>query len=298
MEKHVIAVDIGGTKIAGALVTADGRLMEKRIISTPVASAKVVAEAVRTLVVELYQSGKRQAVAVGIGTAGQVDVDKGMITYAVDTLPGWAGIPLKQLISETLPLPIIIENDVNAMAAGELSADSDVPSALFVAVGTGIGGALVVDGKLWHGVNWSAGEIGHLMVDYQGKRRCTCGRYGHLEAYTSGPAIAQAYDPNLDLRTVVAKAHEDSQARAVIAEGAHILGSTLSGLLCAFDPGLLIIGGGVPEIGALWWHPFTEALRENPLPAVQRTEVRGTRLGIDAVLVGAAALAWEQVTVR
>jgi glucokinase len=81
----------------------------------------------------------------------------------------------------------------------------------------------------------------------------------------------------------------------VIREGAEILGRTLSGLLCAFDPGTLIIGGGVPEIGVAWWNPFEAALRENPMPAVQRAVVRKATLGTDAVLIGAAALAWEKV---
>ncbi len=124
---------------------------------------------------------------------------------------------------------------------------------------------------------WTAGEICHMVVDYAGTRRCSCGASGHLEAYTSGPAMAQRYRELSgtrlapDLKAVAVLAHHgDTHAVRAIAEGAQILGASLAGLLNVFDPEVLVIGGGVPEMGELWWQHFEAALRANPMPGPAR----------------------------
>ncbi len=299
MEPHVIALDVGGTKIAGALVTQDGQILDRRLRPTPAQEGgEAVAAAVVAVAADLYTAGGRAARAIGVGAAGQIDSAQGTIRHAVDTLPGWAGIPLAARLQAIIPVPTVIENDVNAMALGEqfTASEKAIPSALFVAVGTGIGGALILNGHLWHGAHWSAGELGHILVDITRQRRCNCGLYGHLEAYASGPAIATAVDGSTDLRGVVARAQAgDDRAQKGIAQGAEILGAALNGLVCAFDPQMVIIGGGVAEIGALWWQPFERAFRQGTMPATQEVILRGACLGTDAVMIGASTLAWAQL---
>ena len=141
-------------------------------------------------------------------------------------------------------LPAVVGNDVNALALGEsqFGAGREFKDVLYVAVGTGIGGALVLDDRLRRGANWAAGEICHLISAWDGDRVCSCGRRGHLEAHASGPAMAERHaalaglaEP-LDLRVVVARAQaDDLVARRAIAEGAEILGITLGGLLNVLD---------------------------------------------------------------
>ncbi len=310
MNRSVIGIDIGGTKIASALVRRDGTCAGLNRIPTPVGQgAAAIVSAISERVCSLLDYADAQGqevVAVGIGTAGQVNFRTGMITYAVGTLPDWAGTALSDQIHEMCGLPVIADNDVNALAQAELQfgAARTLSSVLCVAVGTGIGGAVIFDRQLWRGFHWSAGEIGHTIVDWKGTRMCNCGQRGHLEAYASGPAMAKEYyrrrglSESNDLYTVAAAARDgDPVAREVIEEGAQILGSVLAGLVNVVDPEGIIIGGGVAELDAVWWNSFENALRANPLPGPRSVQIHRAQLGVNAVLIGSGALAWEQAQV-
>jgi glucokinase len=303
---YALALDIGGTKIAAALVNWQGAVIHRHIRATRAdlgapAILKTTREAGREMLDTAGRYGLRVR-AIGIGSGGQVDVERGRIAYASDTLPGWSGLPLANEVEGALGLPVFVDNDVNAVALGEhhFGAGRGYQAALYVAIGTGVGGALVQGGKIWRGATWSAGEICHLVVDYDGTRRCSCGATGHLEAYTSGPAMTQRYrelsgmrEP-VDLKAIAAYAHHgDSHALRAIAEGAQILGIALGGVLNVFDPEALIIGGGVPEMGDLWWRHFETALRTNPMPGPAGVVLRPAQLGTDAALAGAAWLAFN-----
>jgi glucokinase len=239
-------------------------------------------------------------VAAGAGSAGHVDRRRGTISYASELLPGWTGLDLARELQAALELPVSVENDVNAMALAEahFGAGRDFRHALYITVGTGIGGALIVDGRLWHGATWTAGELGHLVVDWNGTRRCNCGQPGHLEAYVAGPALAARYrersgmEQPLDLVAVAARARAgDTIAAETIVEGARILGLALGGLLNVLDPQALIVGGGVAELQDLWWPALETALRANSMPGPARVAQRRAMLGVDATLIGAAWLA-------
>ncbi len=304
MTRFAIGVDIGGTKIAAALVSENGDVNERVSLPTPHEPAAIVAAVIalcQTLIARSLQSNIT-ALGIGIGTAGQVDFASGTITYAVATLPGWAGTPLAQRVHDALELPVAVDNDVNALAIGEshFGAGRGLRSALYVALGTGIGGALLIDGALWRGAHGSAGEIGHILVDPHSTRMCNCGQTGHLEALAAGPALAERYaelrglppqEDHPDLRLVATLAQQgDSLAQQAISEGAHLTGLALGGILNLLDTQALILGGGVIELGALWWQPFEQALRTSPLPCPQRVQLMRAELGIDAGLIGAAQL--------
>jgi glucokinase len=302
MYEYVVGIDIGGTKISGGLVDQNGNVSHFQVGSTP-QGAEAILEAVAEIIQRLIDTG-HPVKGIGIGAAGQVDVQNGTITHAVDTLPGWKGTPVAEWLRARFPMPVIVDNDVNAMALGEMrfGAGRGLKSALYVAVGTGIGGAMVIGEELWRGSHWSAGELGHLVVDWRGTRLCTCGQTGHLEGYVAGPAVARAYYERRglplsnDLRPVVeAAAKGDSIAQAVLHESAEILGKTLAGMVSAFDPQALIIGGGAAYgSGGLWWNTFEQTMRSSTMPAPQKVELRLAELREHAVMIGAACLAWEK----
>lgn len=308
LNDYALAIDIGGTKIATALINRQSGIVHRHRHAThPELGAPGILRTVIDAGRELLDTAARYGLtvgAIGIGSAGQVNVDLGQISYASDNLPGWSGLPLAKEVEDALGLPVFVDNDVNAMALGEQHAGAGrgFNDALYVAVGTGVGGAVVHEGKIWHGATWSAGEICHLVVDIHGSRRCSCGAVGHLEAYTSGPAMALRYKelsgvsavPDLKRVAVLARSGDGHALRA-IAEGAQVLGTSLAGLLNVMDPALLVIGGGVPEIGPLWWDHFEDALRANPMPGPARIALRRAELGTDAVLVGAAWLAFHSI---
>jgi glucokinase len=304
--RTVLGVDIGGTKIAAARVAADGGVSGRRAVATPVSGGApaILAAALDVSRRVLADDRAADVIAVGVGSAGEIDAGRGVVTYASDTLPGWAGLDLAGAFTAETGLPAVIENDVNALAVGEsrFGAGCGFSDVLYVAVGTGVGGALVLDGRLRRGASWAAGEIGHVIAAWDGDRVCSCGRRGHLEAYAAGPAMAARYreltalDEPCDLREVAAQARGgDQRAGQAISEGARILGITLGGLLAALDPQAVVIGGGVAELGEIWWGPLEAALRENPLPGPARVALQPARLGTDAVLIGAAWLAWERI---
>jgi len=306
---YALAIDIGGTKIAAALVNRHGAVIFRLLRATRAElGTPAILHTVITAGRDMLAAAERFGLtvpAIGIGTGGQVNVTLGNISYAGGNLPGWSGLPLASEIEAALHLPVFVDNDVNALALGEhyFGAGRGYREALYVAVGTGVGGAVIRDGHIWRGATWSAGEICHLVIDIgagaSGARRCSCGALGHLEAYTSGPAMTQRYlelsgsRETLDLRAVAALAEQgDGNALRAIAEGANILGAALGGVLNVLDPELLVIGGGVPDIGPLWWQHFETALRANPVPGPAQIAVQPAQLGADAVTTGAAWLAF------
>ncbi|MDJ0752083.1 MAG: ROK family protein [Ardenticatenaceae bacterium] len=300
MNQYALAIDLGGTKIAAGLVDEGGRLTCHERLATPLEGAESIAQAlvkIGRIVLERADRDNISPMAVGIGTAGVVDHMLGRVTYASENLPGWAGFPLKDRLQEAFKLPVTVENDVNAMAYGELvhGAAQDLQHALFLTIGTGIGGALILNHQLWRGVHWTAGELGYLPVD---GRRGIAHRDNNLETQASGPAIAQAYQKRMNLtqlltlQEVAARARDgDQTARQVIADGATLLGNMLAGLTGFLDVEAIIIGGGVPHIGDLWWGPLRGALHAGSLPSVRQVRVLPAGLEEHAGLIGAGALA-------
>lgn len=295
----ILAIDIGGTKIGCGLVDPrSGRVSHARATPTPARDgAQAVLNATVALAKQLPQA---DVAAIGVGATGQVDVARGAIGYAGPTMPGWAGADIRGVLSDAFKLPVFVDNDVNALALGEarFGAARDARSALFVAVGTGVGGAILLDGALWHGHSNTAGEIGSLLVDVDAARASDQPLAGCVESFSSGPSMAARYNAEtrpetpLDLRAVLARAQiGDPVARRVIVEGAQVLGYALRGALNLLDPEALVIGGGVASLGATWWDPLLAVLRANPQPGVARIAVLPAALGADAPLVGAAAVA-------
>jgi glucokinase len=298
-----LGVDIGGTKIRVGLVAVDHRVLEVRQAPTPAREGPgAVLEAVAGLARQL-RGRSAPVAACGVGTAGVVDPASGTVVAATAALSGWAGTPVARELAARLGLPVVVDNDVNAFALGEAVAGAVAGRAhvLAVTVGTGIGGALLLDGRVWHGAHQHAGEIGHIPVPGLDDRSCPCGGGGHLEAVAAGPAMAARYRERAGpgaahaapgFAEVAALADAGDRLAAEVAdEGGGLLGLVLVGLVNALDVEAVVVGGGVGQPGGRYWAAAERRFRHHLLPAVAGVPLLPARLGPDAVLVGAAELA-------
>jgi glucokinase len=313
MTVPVIALDIGGSKLAAALMDPAGKIVAReRAVSPAGEGPEAMITAIDALIKRLVATTSqwpeyRPPAAIGVASAGVVDPAEGVIRSAVDTITGWAGVPLGRRLEELTGLPVAVENDVNAMGLAETSrgAAYGARAALVVAVGTGIGGALILDGQLWRGRTGSAGEIGHIPVDVGGGEKalpCSCGRAGHLEAIAAGPAIAARYaalagDGRARGLMEVGRASSsgDEAAIGVINHAGRVLGRALGGLCNVVDPEVVVLAGGVIALGRPFVDPLIEALRAEALPGPSNVAVRVSQLGADAGVVGAGIAALRRL---
>lgn len=304
---NVLGIDIGGTKIAARIVTESLETLAEHIAPTPDAAKPPALHAApdkdaalsagrRALldsVIDLCRTLDYRGYGVdqvGIGTAGQVDPVRGVILDANENLIGWKGAAVADEVGGALGVAVYVDNDVRTMALAEsmLGAGRGYRHALYLTVGTGIGGAVMLDGRLWRGAHYSAGEIGYLFgaMDDDGQARS-------IEQLYAGAAVEQrAFEGAFTLRQIAARAHTgDESARAVIESAASSLAVRLAPVIAFLDPQAVVIGGGVPEIGPLWWTPFTETLQDFVLESVRQTPILKAALGAQAGVMGAALLA-------
>lgn len=302
----VVAVDVGGTKIAAAAVDHEGRC--GLVLTRPTPSRQgpsAVLAAITEAVREVSGNDAEVAVAaVTIGTAGVIDEATGAVISASDTITGWAGTRIAEELSATLSLPVVVDNDARAHAVGEawLGAGRGAGSVLMLAIGTGIGGAVVLDGRPLRGAHHVAGEVGHIPARGAEHLTCSCGRRGHLEAMSSGPGLLRHYlflggDAAMpDTRHLLDLARAgDALALRAVRESAVVLGATLAGLVMLVDPDVVVLGGGLVDAGDVWWEPMETALRAELIEVVADVPVRPAELGGSAALVGAARLAWTKL---
>ena len=318
----VVGLDLGGTKMAAALVDGHGAL-QGPVTSCPTPAhdgPAAMLKAISALVQKVVEAGTHQdpgravsITAVGIGTAGVVDVEHGTILSATDAITGWASTQVATGVQERLAaaglgtIPVHVENDVDAYAAGEawLGAGTGAEVVLMVAVGTGVGGALVIEGVTRRGAHHVAGEIGHVPVPGAQGEPCTCGRSGHLEGIAAGPQIYRRYlakggDPHVpDAREVEKRAAAgDDIAQEVYRDSATCLGRALAGLVTVIDPDVVVVSGGLARAGDLWWEPLRQTFAAEIIDPLAPIRIVPATLGTTAPIVGAArgalALAGER----
>ncbi|MDH6228234.1 ROK family protein [Streptomyces sp. MJP52] len=290
----VIGLDLGGTKIAAALVAADGSVLARHTLPTPATRG---AEAVLDALAEAARAVRApDAAAVGVAAAGVIDPASGTVTSATDTIRGWAGTALAAGLADRTGLPVACDNDVRAAAATELSGLGDDAVLLYMAVGTGVGGAVTAGGRVLHGSAGVAGHLGHLPSPEADGLPCTCGATGHLEAIAAGPAITAHYErlsgEEADrLQTVAERAaHGDPHATAAVTLGARAAGRALGGLANALGPHRVVVAGGVPRIGALYQDALRAAFAAELMAPLRTLRPVPPRGGADAAVLGAAAL--------
>ncbi len=300
----VAALDIGGTKIAGALVDGHGRILLRAQRPTPAREGgETVMGAVEEVVAELTGSPLwGRATAVGIGSAGPVDASAGTVSPV--NVPGWRGYPLVERVrAVTGGLPVELIGDGVAITAAEhwQGAARGHDNALCMVVSTGVGGGLVLNGRLHPGPTGNAGHIGHISVELDGEP-CACGSRGCVERIASGPniarrALANGWQPGPDGDTSAAAVAEaarggDPVAVASFERAAQALAAGIAATATLVEIDVAVIGGGVGKAGDVLFTPLRAALKTYAtLSFVQRLEIVPAQMGTDAGLVGAAAAA-------
>ena len=294
-DELAIGIDIGGTKIAAGVVEPGGRIIARRVVPTPTHSTDALVDAVVAVAREL--AAEAQAASLGIGVAGLVD-STGAVVRSSSHLP-LRDEPLRDRVAEAVGLPVALDNDANVGGLAELrlGAARGIEHALLVTVGTGIGGAVIVGGRVHRGWQGVAGEIGHMIVERDG-RPCPCGRRGCWEQYASGRALMRAAAAaGLDVvhgsDVTAAASGGDVQARDVFSEIGGWLGLGVASLVAVLDPEVVVVGGGVSSAGDHLLKPAEAAFREYLTAAGKRPEPRivAASFGPDAGVIGAAELA-------
>ena len=290
-----LGIDIGGTKIACGLVTEFGYVLRRSRCPTPLVSGTSILEAALKLASEFRQE---PIAAIGVGTGGQVNADTGVIVSATNLLPGWAGTNVRSVFETEFGLPCFVDNDVNALAVGEsrFGAGQGLATVIYLALGTGVGGALLLNGRLHHGAHWTGGEFGHLLLttDETAPRKT-------LEEFVSGPGLVQTYHEISGFTGKItgeaiaeeAKRNSESIAAQAVTKTGETLGWGLASLANTLDPDLIVIGGGLAALGERLLAPARRILARHALPGPAQCPVVLAALGADTSLVGAAALAMD-----
>lgn len=307
---YAVGIDIGGTKIAGALVDDEGQIVREARRPTPATNGDEIVQAVVDLVKELATDV--EVIGVGVAAAGFIDAQQSTIVYAPNL--SWRNEPLKAKLEAEFDYPVIIENDANAAGWAEFryGAGRGARHMAMLTIGTGVGGAVIVDSNMLRGGFGIAGELGHIRVVPDGLL-CGCGAHGCIEQYGSGTALLRNAKALADsgqaegarLRELQAEHGEltgeqvyqaivegDSGALRLLAELGAWLGQTIASLSAVLDPEIVVIGGGVSAAGDLLLDPIRKAFLEN-MPAQgfrPELQIKAAEFVNDAGVVGAADL--------
>ena len=307
---YAVGIDIGGTKIAGALVDDEGQIVREARRPTPATNGDEIVQAVVDLVKELATDV--EVIGVGVAAAGFIDAQQSTIVYAPNL--SWRNEPLKAKLEAEFDYPVIIENDANAAGWAEFryGAGRGARHMAMLTIGTGVGGAVIVDSNMLRGGFGIAGELGHIRVVPDGLL-CGCGAHGCIEQYGSGTALLRNAKALADsgqvegarLRELQAEHGEltgeqvyqaivegDSGALRLLAELGAWLGQTIASLSAILDPEIVVIGGGVSAAGELLLDPIRRAFLEN-MPAQgfrPELQIKAAEFVNDAGVVGAADL--------
>jgi glucokinase len=292
-EHRVIGVDLGGTKILSGIVTREGTIDRRRETATPVESQEALLAGLDSTVEELLSP---DVVALGFGVPSRLEHGTGRVQGSVN-IP-LEGIDLRRRMEERFSLPVGVENDANAAAYGEFSAGAgrDADTMVMLTLGTGCGGGVVIDRKLFRG--WA--EFGHMVIEYDGLPcQGTCTGRGHLEPYVTGVAATklaqEAFGPAVDSHRLVRLAAEGERRAVEILDGiGRRLGAGIASLVNIFDPDLVVIGGGFAAAGDFLLEPARQVMRRDTLaPDGGRVQIVRGQLGTAAGLIGAGLVAFD-----
>ncbi|WP_181796912.1 ROK family protein [Streptomyces sp. WELS2] len=304
--RHVIALDVGGTGMKAALVGADGTLLHRARRSTGRAQGpEAVVAGILDFATELHAHGVERygepAGAAGIAVPGIVDETDGTAVYSANL--GWRDVPLRSLLADRLGMPVALGHDVRTggLAEGRIGAGRGTDRFLFLALGTGIAGAIGIGGRVEAGAHGFAGEIGHIVVR-PGGTDCPCGQRGCLERYASASAVGAAWaaacgDADADAADCArAVASGDPNAVRVWQEAVDALADGLLTAVTLLDPRILIIGGGLAEAGEVLFRPLREAVRRR-ITFQTAPALVPAALGDSAGCLGAGLLARDLLSI-
>ncbi len=293
----VLGVDVGSYGLRAIVADLHGTKVHRAERPLPTGDAEVIVEAALALVDDLLQTSStstRQIVRIGIGFGGPVDADAGL-TRIHHRRPGWESFPLAERFEQALDAPALLDNDANVIALGEAccGAGRDVRDLFYLHLSTGVGGGLVIDGRLYHGATTTAAEIGHTIVRPDGPP-CSCGGAGHLESYVSVGALLRTLgQKGVETNDLAAVFDTDTAAKETVREATALLGVTLANVVTMLDPQIIVVGGIVARIGGEpWLAELSQALQRSLPPTLAHDiPVVPSTFGHDSVAVGGLALA-------
>lgn len=314
MPPVVVGADLGGTHLRAALVTESGEVSARHDAPTPKsATPEEMIALLVTILGDVVRASATPPLAVCVGTPGLINADQGKVILAPN-IPGFRNLVLTEPLASALALPVFIENDASAAALGEFryGAGRGARNLLHGTLGTGIGGGIVIEGRLYRGSRGLAGEIGHVILDPAGPR-CNCGSRGCLEALVSGVAFAARArkllaaggsellleivgyrDPTAADLFAAANAG-DQKCEAEVRHGGHRLGLAFGGLVNVLNPDAVTLSGGLLQMGDMLLEPLRKAMFSIAYGPASGTLVRVSTLEDDAGILGAAAVAFERL---
>ncbi len=294
-KRTIIGLDVGGTKIRSGAVSPKGKLLSDATMPTETARGKaVVLENILKRVRAVWSDDVK---AIGIGMAGIVDHAKGVYREGPNLPKDFKDVPVASILRRTFRVPVRVDNDVHCFTLAEAKFGAAKPFSTVVGLtlGTGIGGGIVIDGRLFRGRNNAAGEIGHMTVASAYPAVCGCGRTGHFEAYGSGSAMRRIHKAlsGTDLDPLaVEKAAKSGDPKAaetlrIMADG---LAAGFANIIHVLNPDIIVVGGGIAKVDILW-KPALAAVRDRIVyPELRRTPIVRAALGGDANVLGAALI--------
>jgi len=317
-KKYSIGVDLGGTNIVSAIVNYQGKIVSRLKVPTLAERGKesTIKRIVETIHENIVQStiASGDIIGIGIGAPGPLDVKKGIINFAPN-LPGWRDVPLRKILEDEFNMKVVLENDANAAAWGErcFGASQGVNNLVCFTLGTGIGGGIIINGKIYHGNNYGAAELGHMTVNKDGPR-CNCGNYGCLEAYSSATGIKNRiknrikegiksefldFDEDklfesLRLKSIFEAARKgDRLTEDIVEEAISYLGIAIANIINILNPEMVVLVGGITNEGNKLLIPLGEEVKKRALYSNYKSlKIVIGKLAGNAGVLGAAALLW------
>ena len=302
-----IGIDFGGTSIKLGLVAAGGLTQRAESLSTLAYQRAEDLLAAMLVAIDNLRAQNPDVIAIGAGLPGFVNSRSGIVHHLTN-VPGWVNVPLRELLAMHTGLPAVIENDANAMAYAEwkYGAGRRGANVICLTLGTGVGGGLILDGKLFRGSHMGAGEVGNMSIDFRGVPG-PYGNFGALERYVgNGPIAARAvarYEAAGQTRRIIectpyllaeAALGGDAVAREIWEETGVMLGAALVDVVWLLNPDAIVLGGGVAQAGELIFEPIRRTIRERTSPVFyENLEILPAELGHDAGLIGCGALATD-----
>ncbi len=313
-----LGIDLGGTNIKSGVVDDEGRVLSSISLKTEAdRGPKVGLDNLATAgeqAIEKSGLDRERIAAVGLGSPGTMDIESGMLLDPPN-LPGWDNLPIRQRLSDRLAKPVVLQNDGNAAAYGEywVGAGKNTHSLVMFTLGTGVGGGIVIGGTILEGRHSHGGELGHIIIEAENGRVCSCGALGHLEAYASATSLVERAIESLrsgdcpsalrsfkadDLSSrAISEAAQagDDLAQRLMRETAHYLAVGAVSVMHTIDPDIVLFGGGMIAAGLAFLEDIRGGIRSMafPVPAA-RTRVEYAQLGSDAGFIGAAGCARAQ----
>jgi len=317
-KKYSIGVDLGGTNIVSAIVNYQGKIVNRLKVPTLAERGKetTIKRIMETIHENIVQStiAPGDIIGIGIGAPGPLDVKRGIINFAPN-LPGWRDVPLRKILEDEFNMKVVLENDANSAAWGErcFGAGQGVNNLVCFTLGTGIGGGIIINGKIYHGNNYGAAELGHMTVNKDGPR-CNCGNYGCLEAYSSATGIKNRIKnrikegikseflnfeedklfESLRLKSIFEAARKgDRLTKSVVEEAISYLGIAIANIANILNPEMVVLVGGITNEGNKLLIPLRREVKKRAFYSNYKSlKIVIGKLGGNSGVLGAAALLW------